>query len=75
MPRIYLIWFYFFHFNLTLNRKKNSSIVPVNLATPLNVISSIIVGSERPLAFAANNIILYKPPGSKLSIGNSTGGR
>lgn len=30
---------------------------PVNFATPLKVISSIIVGSERPLAFIANNIM------------------
>lgn len=37
--------------------KINESYIPVYLATPLNVISSIIVGSERPLAFTANNTI------------------
>ncbi len=44
------------------------------LATPLNVISSMITGSDRPLALAANIIILYEFPGSKLSMKNDTGG-
>lgn len=49
--------------------------LPVNFATPLNVISSIIVGSDRPFALIANRIILYEFPGSKLSMKNVTGGR
>lgn len=49
--------------------------VPVYFATPLNVISSIIVGSERPFAFTANKIIRYELPGSKFSMKNATGGR
>jgi hypothetical protein len=53
----------------------DSHYLPVYFATPLNVISSIIVGSDRPLAFAANNIILYELPGSKSSMKNDTGGR
>lgn len=47
--------------------------LPVNLATPLNVISSMIVGSDRPLAFTANRMIRYDEPGSKLSIKKFTG--
>lgn len=31
--------------------------LPVYLATPLNVMSSIIVGSERPFAFTANKMM------------------
>lgn len=42
--------------------------VPVYLATPLNVMSSIIVGSERPFALTANKTIRYELPGSRLSI-------
>lgn len=42
--------------------------LPVNFATPLNVMSSIIVGSERPFALTANKIIRYELPGSKFSI-------
>lgn len=49
--------------------------LPVNFATPLNVISSIIIGSDRPFAFTANNIILYEYAGSKFSIKKATGGR
>lgn len=49
--------------------------LPVYFATPLNVMSSIIVGSERPLAFTANKIIRYELSGPKLSMKNATGGR
>lgn len=42
--------------------------IPVYLATPLNVMSSIIVGSERPFALTANKTIRYELPGSRLSI-------
>jgi len=40
--------------------RKNGDLVynlPVYLATPLNVMSSIIVGSERPFAFTANKMM------------------
>lgn len=47
---------------------------PVYLATPLKVISSTITGSERPFAFAANRMIRYEVPGSRLSKKNCTGG-
>lgn len=65
-----------FSFNIKNNKKKTSNLnIPVILAAPLNVISSIIVGSERPLALTANKIMRYELPGSKLSIKNATGGR
>ena len=48
--------------------------LPVYLATPLNVISSIMVGSDRPFAFAENKIIRYELPASRLSMKNETGG-
>lgn len=48
---------------------------PAYLLGPLNVMSSIIVGSERPFALTANKMIRYELPGSKLSIKNETGGR
>lgn len=58
-----------------LFHRSSNSYIPVYLATPLNVMSSIIVGSERPLALTANKIIRYELPGSKLSMKKSTGGR
>lgn len=47
---------------------------PVNLATPLKVMSSIITGSERPFAFTAKRINLYELVDSRLSIKKDTGG-
>lgn len=47
---------------------------PVNLATPLNVISSIITGSERPFAFTAKSIKRYELLDSTLSRVKDTGG-
>lgn len=47
---------------------------PVNLATPLNVMSSIITGSERPFWLTANRINRYELVASTLSRTNDTGG-
>lgn len=59
---------YFQYFYFTTQRY-----LPVYLATPLKLISSIIIGSERPLALTAKMIIRYVAKGSKLSIKNVTG--
>lgn len=49
--------------------------LPVSLATPLNVISSMTVGSERPFALMANKMMRYDVPASRLSMKNKTGER
>jgi len=48
--------------------------LPVNLATPLKLMSSIITGSERPFAFTANRISRYDVVASRLSSTKDTGG-
>lgn len=48
--------------------------LPVNLATPLKLMSSIITGSERPFAFTAKIINRYDVVASRLSSTKDTGG-
>lgn len=47
--------------------------LPVSFATPLNVMSSITVGCDRPIALMAYKIMRYDVPGSRLSMKNATG--
>lgn len=59
---------------MKIQQELNKENSPVNFATPLKLMSSIITGSERPFAFTAKSTNRYELDDSRLSTKNDTGG-